>query len=110
MEVDLLIKNGRVIDPTNNLDGTLEVAIDHGKIFAVGDNLDVKPREIFDATDCLVTPGLIDAHVHCYEYATPISINADDCCLARGVTTVIDAGSSGLYTWTIYCHVFYFNK
>ncbi|XP_052760380.1 deacetylase Oant_2987-like isoform X2 [Mya arenaria] len=94
MQVDTLIVHGRVIDPLNDVDKTLDVAIKDGKVFKVGENLNVAATETFDATGCLVTPGLIDAHVHCYEYATPISLNADKRCLSRGVTTVIDAGSS----------------
>ena len=94
-DVDLLIKNGRVIDPANNVDDILDVAVKDNLIFKVGKRLDVKAAEVFDADGCLVTPGLIDAHVHCYEYATPLGINPDATCLARGVTTVIDAGSAG---------------
>ncbi|XP_052760379.1 deacetylase Oant_2987-like isoform X1 [Mya arenaria] len=99
MQVDTLIVHGRVIDPLNDVDKTLDVAIKDGKVFKVGENLNVAATETFDATGCLVTPGLIDAHVHCYEYATPISLNADKRCLSRGVTTVIDAGSSGASTF-----------
>ncbi|XP_045162393.1 deacetylase EF_0837-like isoform X1 [Mercenaria mercenaria] len=97
--MDTLIRNGRVIDPQNDIDDILDVAIKDGKIFAVGRNLQLNSKSTYDASGLIVTPGLIDAHVHCYQYATPLGINPDDACLARGVTTVIDAGSSGASTF-----------
>ena len=102
MDVDVLIKNGRVVDPGNGVDDFLDVALSGGKIVGVGKDLQVSTKETFDATGCLVTPGLIDAHVHCYEYATPLGANPDNTCLARGVTTVVDAGSSGNYSCKSY--------
>ena len=93
--MDTIIKNGRVIDPGNNIDDILDVALKNGKIFEVGKNLELETKSTYDATGLIVTPGLIDAHVHCYQYATPLGINPDEACLSRGVTTVIDAGSSG---------------
>ena len=93
--VDVLIKNGHVIDPANNINKILDVAIKDKKIFAIGENLIFDSTTIFDASGCIVTAGLIDTHVHCYEYATPLGINPDRTCLSRGVTTVIDAGSAG---------------
>lgn len=98
MDVDVLIKNGRVIDTHNETDDILDVAIKDGAIFTIGHNLQMTAGSTYDASGCLITPGLIDAHVHCYQYATPLGVNVDDTCLARGVTTVIDAGSSGMYT------------
>ena len=95
--VDILIKNGHVIDPTNDVNEVNNVAIKNGNIYVIGENLKFEAASIFDASGFIVTPGLIDAHVHCYEYATPLGINPDVTCLSRGVTTVIDAGSSGKY-------------
>jgi len=97
--VDLLIKNGRVIDPDNNVDDVIDVAVKDKRIYKVGKDLNVTAAEEFDADGCLVTPGLIDAHVHCYEYATPLGINPDATCLSRGVTTIIDCGSAGASTF-----------
>lgn len=51
----------------------------------------------FDAHGCYVTGGLIDCHVHAYQYATPLGIDVDELCLSRGVTSVVDAGSAGVY-------------
>lgn len=60
----LLIKGGRVISPAQNLDDTCDVLIDKGKIAAIGKNLDGKGAEVVDASGQIVTPGLVDIHVH----------------------------------------------
>ncbi|KAL4220994.1 hypothetical protein ACF0H5_019258 [Mactra antiquata] len=99
MDVDTVIRNGHVIDPANQTDGIFDVAIKDGEIVTVGSNLQVNATSSYDATGYIVTPGLIDAHVHCYQYATPLGINPDETCLARGVTTIIDAGSAGATTF-----------
>ncbi|VDI82193.1 Hypothetical predicted protein [Mytilus galloprovincialis] len=98
-QADLIINNGRIIDPANNIDFTGSVAVSNGTIQAVGTDLNIQAARVFDATGCLITPGLIDCHVHCYEHATPLGINPDESCLSRGVTTVVDAGSSGESTF-----------
>lgn len=59
-----LIKNGRVIDPANGMDKIADVLVEDGKIAAIGENLTAKDAEIIDASDKVVTPGLIDMHVH----------------------------------------------
>lgn len=46
----------------------------------------------FLVSGCLVVPGLIDLHVHCYEHVTPLGIDVDKYSVGRGVTTVVDAG------------------
>lgn len=94
-KADLIIRNGRVIDPANNLDEIADVAVKDGKILLVGKDLEIAAAEEFDAQGCYVTPGLMDVHVHIYEHATPLGLNVDKYCLARGVTTVVDAGSAG---------------
>ncbi len=61
---NLLIKGGRVIDPSQGIDGIRDVLIEKGKIAAIGEKLDAKGAEVIDAAGKLVTPGLIDIHVH----------------------------------------------
>ncbi|AMY07921.1 dihydroorotase [Luteitalea pratensis] len=56
-------------------------------------------REVLDAAGCVVTPGLIDMHVHVYDGVAPISIPPDANCIAKGVTTVLDGGSAGAHTY-----------
>ena len=97
---DLLIKGGRVIDPSQKLNGQLDVAIANGKIAAVAANIPAnRARDVFDAAGKLVTPGLINTHAHLYRYAYPISVDPDAVGFPAGVTTAIDAGSGGASTF-----------
>ncbi len=76
----LLIKNGRVIDPSSGLDAIADVWIDDGVIRGVGENLSAVGAEVFDATGLIVAPGFIDMHVHLrepgFEYAETIETGA----------------------------------
>src|SRR6187549_67540 len=97
---DLLIRGGRVIDPSQKLNGELDVAIAGGKIAAVAANIPAnRAREVFDAKGKLVTPGLINVHAHLYRYGNTITVDPDGVGFPAGVTTAIDAGSSGANTF-----------
>lgn len=96
---DLLIRNGRVIDPAAGVDGKRDVAVRGGRVVDVGSNLTEPAAEVIDASDLLVTPGLIDMHVHIYAGVSHYGIPPDPTCLARGVTTAVDAGTSGCETF-----------
>ena len=99
LECDLLIENGMVIDPGNHINKVLlNIAVKNGEIIDVfkPNEKNYRTNETYNASGFYVTPGLIDIHVHCYEHVTSLGVNADDTCLARGVTTVVDAGSAGL--------------
>lgn len=90
--------SGHVIDPANDLDRLADVAVKDGRILRVappGVLKAVDARKTFDAAGLLVVPGLIDTHVHVYQDETPLGIDADKYCLARGSTTVVDLGSAG---------------
>lgn len=63
----LVIKNGRVIDPAQNLDRICDVAIEDGKVREIGENLSSDGAEVFDASGLVVAPGFIDMHVHLRE-------------------------------------------
>jgi len=92
----LLIKGGRVIDPAQNLDEKLDVAISRRKIVKVARNIPAgESRKVFDATGKIVTPGLIDAHCHVYHGFTQLGAEPDVAGVKQGVTTVVDAGSAG---------------
>jgi dihydroorotase len=92
---DLLIKGGTVIDPGQKLHAPLDVAVKGKKILAVSENFpEDQARRVVSAKNRIVTPGLIDLHVHCFDGVLN-GINADHYCLGRGVTTVVDAGSTG---------------
>ncbi len=102
-EFDLLIKNGRVIDPKNRIDATLDVAVANGKIAKVEKVIQTsRAKKVIDATGLLVVPGLIDLHTHVFvgdrasKFADGIySLSPDDFSFKSGVTTVVDAGTSG---------------
>jgi dihydroorotase len=97
---DLLIRGGRVIDPSQKLSDERDVAIANGKIAAVAANIPAaRAREVFDARGKLVTPGLINAHAHLYRYGNSITVDPDLAGLPAGVTTAIDAGSTGASTF-----------
>ena len=97
---DILIQGGRVIDPAHDVDGLLDVAIKGDSIVAVEPDLPPEDaRQVLDATGLLVTPGLIDMHVHVHWGVSHYGIEVDPCCLGRGVTTALEAGSAGAYTY-----------
>lgn len=96
----LLIKNGHVIDPYTHIDEITDVAVKDGKIYQVG-TVEVSADNVIDATGCYVTPGLIDHHCHLYPLAG-IGLPAEAVCFASGVTTAVDAGSSGCATYAMY--------
>lgn len=62
--MQILIKNGRIIDPANNLDAILDLVIKDGKVARVDKDINVATKDIIDATNHIVMPGLIDMHVH----------------------------------------------
>ncbi|MGK7344462.1 MAG: dihydroorotase [Candidatus Nitrospinota bacterium M3_3B_026] len=64
---DLLIKNGRVIDPANGIDGVMDVLIEKGRIAVVDKDIPAEDRKVIDASGKWVTPGLVDIHVHLRE-------------------------------------------
>ncbi len=102
-EIDILIKNGHVFDPKNNIDGTMDVAITDGKIAAVAKDItEENAKKIIDATGLYVSPGLIDIHTHVFvgprpgKFADGVnSVSPDDFSFRSGITTVVDAGTSG---------------
>ena len=96
---DLLIKGGTVIDPSQNLHTQLDVAVKDGKILQVAPDIPADgSRTLIPAKGRIVTPGLIDVHVHVFEGVGPTGVNADQYCLGRGVTTAVDAGSAGYFS------------
>jgi len=97
---DLLIRGGRVIDPSQKINGAMDVGITAGKIAAVAANIPAnRAKQVFDASGKLVTPGLINVHAHLYRYVYPISVDPDAVGLPAGVTTLVDAGSAGASTF-----------
>ncbi len=102
-QYDLLLKGGHVIDPKNNINGPRDVAIQAGKIAAVAADIPAsRAGKVVDVSGLYVTPGLIDIHVHVFaggmgeSYASgKLSVFPDGHTFRSGVTTVVDAGTSG---------------
>ena len=97
---ELLIKGGRVVDHAQGLSEERDVAILGSKIARLAKTVaETEARRVLDARGKIVTPGLIDIHVHVYDGVAPLGIPADPNCIAKGVTTVVDAGSAGAHTF-----------
>jgi len=105
---DIVIKGGHVIDPKNNIDAVMNVAISDGKIALVSKDIDAKQAtQVVDAKGMYVVPGLIDIHTHDFYGTEPdhqyengnLGIAPDGFTFRNGVTTVVDAGSSGWRTF-----------
>lgn len=99
---DLLLKGGHVIDPKNNINRVMDVAISEGKIARVAENIPAsEARRVANLQGLYVTPGLLDIHVHVYAgtgqkaYAGDLSVYPDGFSFRTGVTTMVDAGTSG---------------
>lgn len=100
---ELLLKGGHVIDPKNNIDAVMDVAIAGGKIAQVAADIPAaQSQKTVNVKGLYVTPGLVDVHVHVYAstgqkgaYSGDNSVYPDGFTFRSGVTTVVDAGSSG---------------
>ncbi|SNS70655.1 Predicted amidohydrolase [Anaerovirgula multivorans] len=99
--MDIIIKNGRLIDPYNKIDKIADIAVKEGKIVGIGNFDNIEGEKILDAEGYIITPGLIDYHVHIYPL-TEIGIPAEVTCFSSGITTVVDAGSCGCANYEYY--------
>lgn len=100
MKLDVLIKNGHVVDPAQNIDEVKNIGILAGKIVDI-ENQRVEPVQTVEAGGCYVFPGLIDFHTHIFYDGTFLSA-CPDFLLSSGVTAAVDAGSVGGYTFPIF--------
>lgn len=108
--LDLVIRGGHVVDPSQGVDWQLDVGVRWGRIAALGtiDETLVRPPRleypphtgtaVIDATGMLVLPGLIDIHMHSYVGVCPLTVPADETSSRAGVTTVVSAGDAGAHT------------
>jgi dihydroorotase len=100
---DLLLQGGHVIDPKNNRNGVMDVAIAGGKIARVASGIPAsEAKRVVSVAGLYVVPGLVDIHVHVYAgtgmrgaYSGDNSVYPDGHTLRSGVTSAVDAGSSG---------------
>lgn len=97
---DLLLKGGHVIDLKNKRNGRFDIAIAGERVRKVAASIPAAhARRVVDVSDYYVTPGLIDIHAHFDAQGAPLNLNPDHNALRYGVTTAVDAGSSGWKTF-----------
>ncbi len=98
---DLVLTGGNLLDPALGInDEPRDVAFKDGKVAAVAERIDpTSAEQALDATGKLITPGLVDLHGHFYHGGSGSAVHADQTCLGSGVTTGVDAGSSGFLNY-----------
>ena len=108
-EIDILLKGGHVIDPKNNINSQMDVGIADGKILKVAAEIPVNSaKKVVDVRGMYVTPGLIDIHTHVFVGSNSgfadgfSSVSPDDFTFKAGITTVVDAGTSGWRNFPVF--------
>lgn len=100
---ELILRGARVMDPRSGMDGRFDVAIAQGKVARISRRISVDSAvRTIDLKGCIIVPGLIDLHTHVFAGSAPnrfadglSSVNPDQYCPMNGITTVVDAGTSG---------------
>lgn len=96
---DLVLKGGRVIDPSQGMDGVMDVAIAKGKIAKIGKRL-TAGRKIVNVAGKIVLPGMIDTHAHVYKHVSGrFGLDPDMAGVRSGVTTLVDQGGASCMTF-----------
>jgi dihydroorotase len=105
MPYDLLLKGGTLVDPSQGIQARRDLAISDGKVAAIAETIGAEDaRRVLDVSDKIVTPGLVDLHVHAYWGSTFWGIDVDPVAARTGVITSVDAGSAGAYNWRGFRH------
>lgn len=100
MKYSLVIKGARVVDPSQDLDAVRDVAFADGKVAAVGQSIGTGEADaVLEAAGLLVVPGLVDLHVHTFWGVSHYGVDPDRINISKGVTTAVDAGTSGAHTF-----------
>ena len=95
-KLDLVIRGGHVVDPSQDLDGVRDIGIRNGAIASVAADIPAaRGRHAIDASGCLVTPGIVDLHAHVYPYGSAIGLPADELVPLSCTTTAVSAGDAG---------------
>jgi dihydroorotase len=99
---NFMLKGGRLIDSASGLDGQQDIHVRDGLVAAVGTYLNAEGATVVDVKDCIVTPGLIDVHLHLMNGLGAFGVDPDIFGVGSGVTTVVDAGSAGHSLLTVF--------
>jgi len=100
---ELLIRQIRVLDPSQNLDQTADIAVRDGKIAGIGDYATASAKRTIDGSGSIASPGWIDLHAHVFTGGSRNGLDPDkEAGIATGVTTVVDAGSAGADDWATF--------
>ena len=108
---NIVIKGGHLIDPQNNINELMDVAIKDGKIVLKAKNIDAKLAvQVVNAVGLFVTPGLIDMHAHVFAGTEPdhglsnglSALPPDGFTFRLGITTIVDVGGAGWKTFPIF--------
>ena len=95
LRLDLVLRNGRVIDPAQGIDRVADVGFSNGRVAAIADRLEADGAAVKDVSGLTVTPGLIDLHTHVYWGGTSLGVDAEMYARKSAVTTCVDTGSAG---------------
>ena len=99
---NFVLKGGRVLDSASGLEGEQDIHVRDGVVEAIGANLKVDSATIIDVKGLIVTPGLIDVHLHLMNGLGAFGVDPDIFGVGSGVTTVVDAGSAGHSLLTVF--------
>ena len=99
---NFILKGGRLIDSASGLDGQQDIHVRDGLVVDIGTNLTAEGATVVDVKDCIVTPGLIDVHLHLINGLGAFGVDPDIFGVGSGVTTVVDAGSAGHSLLTVF--------
>ncbi|WP_090381730.1 amidohydrolase/deacetylase family metallohydrolase [Dyadobacter sp. SG02] len=106
---ELLVRGAHVIDPANARNGKMDVAVSQGKIVKVASHINETASQVIDAAGLYLSPGFIDPHTHVFvgtqagQFANGVnSVSPDDFTFRSGVTTVVDAGTSGWRSFPVF--------
>jgi dihydroorotase len=93
---DLILRGGRIIDPSQNIDRIADVRFTGGLVASIGDKLAGGPQtEVRDVSGKIITPGLIDLHTHVYWGGTAIGVDAGKLAHSSATAVFVDAGTAG---------------